>query len=243
MKYLPEVTGEEIRYKLNHFSASQISMIMGCKFKWACRYIYGIRGYRKPGQNLQIGCFLHDTAKAAAIEGKKEFNKDIMLLRMKEKCQETKSLPADYYPKIIDTFLQAYGNLSLNNANTEVYIVGQPEKLGSKIRCEGYIDHIKTNDDGSRRIVDLKIKGTLEKDQDKNVIYSMSEVIQQGLYSYITGIRDTSLYIVHINKRTKNKDCTFIEVQKTFTDNDLNRVLNICNMYVYESLIIRTGTN
>ena len=236
MKYIPVLKPYDLNQRIDHFSASQINM-MGCKFKWACRYLYNARSYRKKSQMLDMGRFLHEAARLASIDGKdKIFDRDALIKQMQEQVDDTKSLTKEEYPQVVDVFLQAYGDLDLNNENTEVPTGGQID--GIRIPCTGFIDHILTEkkEDGTeeKTIIDLKIKGYLAKDQDGNVTYSDNERLQQGLYSYFTGIPRTKLYIVNINRRRKNGKFNFIVAEKVYTQQELDVVLEIARMAVRE---------
>lgn len=236
VKYIPVLKTYELNQRIDHFSASQINM-MGCKFKWACRYLYNAKSFRKKSQMLGIGCFLHDAAKMASVDGKnKVFNRDTLIKGMQDKVDETKSLTKEDYPAVIDTFLEAYGDLDLDNDNTEVPTGGYIE--GIKIPCTGFIDHILVEKDekgiDEKIIIDLKTKSYLQKDSDGNVMFSDNERLQQGLYSYFMKIPKVQLYIVNINRRKKKDKVKFIKVEKIFDEVETNKILEIAKMAIGE---------
>ena len=67
---IPVLSLQDIRLKLDHYSASQLTKVMSCKAQWAFKYVYDKKGIFKVGQNLQIGNFFHDSAKYASVEGR-----------------------------------------------------------------------------------------------------------------------------------------------------------------------------
>ena len=232
--YIPILSKGDIYNKLSYFSASQINVISGCKFKWAAKYLYNLPAKYKKSQMLDIGNFFHDEAKFASVEGKENrFNPGAMLDRMVKAVEETKDLTRDHFANIIGLYLKTYGALQFNNENTEINISGKIPNIG--LKCIGYIDHIK-NYDNEKCIIDLKIKGTVNKDTNKEYAYTFDEMIQQGLYSYMTKIPQTYLYIINIKKRNKNEKVDFIKIPKYFSEQEYRQVFDQVRMQVAEMM-------
>jgi len=231
MKYIPQYSRQELIAKIKHWSPSQIN-ILGCKFKWACRYLYKAPSFRKMGQNLAIGIYLHDKAKQASVEGKdKAFNRSEMIQYMLENIEESKTLSKEVYPEIVDMYLATYAKYDFNNENTEIPVAGAFPNM--KLKCNGFVDHIHTRDDGSKVILDLKIKGSINKSGDK-LLYTESEYLQLGTYSYFANIRDTELNILQINRRKKYGKVMFHKVPFHFRDKDYHKVIELVRLGLHE---------
>ena len=212
--YLPNLTWKDLDKCIGHVSASQINTILACKFKWASQYVYKLPSRPKKGQMLGIGIFLHDWAKKVSL-GNANFDKQAMLEGL-SKVEDSKLLPKDWYGHIIDIFISNYGQYNFTNENTEVYF---SKKLpGVDANIIGFVDHITDN-----KIIDLKIKGSLEK-INGSLSFTMNEYVQQGLYSYFMGIPDTELDILYINRRKKEKEIEFFKIPKRFEEVDYQRI-------------------
>lgn len=230
---LKELTPAYLQNTLKHMSPSQINAISTCPFKWAADKLHKIP--EVPGrksQNLAIGNYLHDATGLAAKQGKeKHFNRDQMIHDMEQLVPETKALLKEEYSIVVDFFLDTYGKLDFNNNNTEVYAHKNIPGTKYNLPCLGYIDHIQDKNN-VKTLCDLKIKGIVEKDRDGNVIYGNNEFIQMGMYAYMTGIRKTKLYIMHM-KKNKTEKVVLHTPEITYTDDQIAQVIDRAIMVSY----------
>jgi len=205
----------------DYVSPSQINSFSGCSMKWAYGYDIDPSTITKDvlgiNPNLSLGNCLHDYAKEFSITQDLQMKDVDFLTKRIERCVKVdKKIDVTQFKIIAETFLKHYLDAYIfNTGNTEIAING----FIGKIKIFGYVDKVLDDE-----IVDLKIKGTLQKDKDCVIIMNYDEFVQLGLYCIFTGRKKASLNIVHVNRRKKSDFISFHKVSRCYTEKDFSLI-------------------